>query len=68
MLKKSQENSPAKRDSGGSIEGLDKLSEDVSISEINCKKKMKRTLSTYLYDKDGKLFFLILLMNQNGNI
>ena len=44
-----------KRDSGGSIEGLDKLSEDVSISEIDCKKKMKRTLSTYLYDKDGEL-------------
>ena len=45
----------SKRESGGSIEVWDKLSEDVSISEIDCKKKMKRTLSTYLYDKDGKL-------------
>jgi hypothetical protein len=42
---------------GFSIEGYDKLSEEIFLDEIDCKKRIYSTLSMKGYDTDGKVLF-----------
>jgi len=42
---------------GFSIEGYDKLSEEIFLDEIDCKKRIYSTLSMKGYDTEGKVIF-----------
>jgi hypothetical protein len=44
-------------ENGLSTEGYDKLKESKSFIEIDCKKRMKRELSTHDYNTDGKILY-----------